>query len=81
MAATGLMQDDGSGFMQIAPSHDPIDSANRMVEFAKGVLAHSRTVKMPLSDQAVTVGALRIILHLVLSSHSKAFESLEYSPT
>ena len=56
VAATGLMMDDGSGFMQIAPTHDPVDSAIRMVEFAKGVLAHSRTVKMPQSDKTVTVG-------------------------
>jgi hypothetical protein len=54
------MIDDGSGFMQIAPTHDPVDSAIRMVEFAKGVLAHSRTVKMPQSDKTVTVGNFQL---------------------
>ena len=47
VAATGLMQDDGQGFMKITADHDPQQSAARMLEFAKGALAHSKTVMLP----------------------------------
>ena len=55
MVAAGLMEEDSDGFMQIAPSHDHVDSALRMVEFAKGALTHSRTVLLPGSNKPVTV--------------------------
>ena len=57
MAATGLMYKDEQGFMQIAADHDPEHSAVCMVEFAKAVQAHARTVMMPNSDKALTVGS------------------------
>ena len=49
------MDRDGTGFSEIAPSHNPKHSAMRMVEFAKSALAHSRTVLMPNSDHHVMV--------------------------
>ena len=55
VAATGLMQDDGQGFMKITADHDPQQSAARMLEFAKGALAHSKTVMLPRSSTPVTV--------------------------
>ena len=55
VAASGLMVNDDDGFVSIAGGHSPVKSASGMVEFAKHVLAHAQTVKMPNSDKSVTV--------------------------
>ena len=50
------------GFMEIATDHDPKHSAICMIEFAKGAMAHSKTVLMPNSDQSVTVSSWAYLL-------------------
>ena len=57
VVASGLMADDGEGFVTFCPNHSPADSATRLVEFAKSALAHSRSVMLPQSDTPVTVSA------------------------
>ena len=57
VVASGLMTDDGEGFVTFCPNHSPADSAARLVEFAKSALAHSRSVMLPQSDTPVTVSA------------------------
>ena len=56
MVAAGLVVNEGTGFKHIATSHDPRASAEALVQFAKGVLAHSRLVMMPNTKRPVTVG-------------------------
>ena len=58
VAASGLMANDTDGFVRIAGGHDPVKSAGCMIEFAKSVLAHAKTVKMPNSGESVTVRPL-----------------------
>ena len=64
------MEPDEEGFMQISPNLDPCDSAERLLQFAKGMMAHSRTVPVPRTAQNVTVGQARYlpITPLILST-------------
>ena len=55
VVAAGLVEPDEEGFMQISPNLDPSDSAERLLQFAKGMMAHSRTVPVPRTAQHVTV--------------------------
>ena len=67
--------------MQIAPSHDPVDSAIRMVEFAKEALAHSRTVLMPNTNQPITVSPEKVCSLSPLAFHSKGLDLAEMAPS
>ena len=61
VAATGLFEKDADGFMQSSVDADVADSAARMLAFAKGALARSKTVVMPCSSgKSLTV---RIGIH------------------
>ena len=63
MAATGLVTEGGSGFSSITEGHDARLCALRMIDFAKGALAHSRTIEMPGErGQPVLVSSLAYVL-------------------
>ena len=58
VVSAGLVEPDREGFVKIAPSHDPIDSALCLVAFAKDALAYAGTIRMPGSGSNVTVSLL-----------------------
>ena len=59
VVAAGLVEPDEEGFMQISPNLDPSDSAERLLQFSKRMMAHSRTVPVPRSALYVTVSQAR----------------------
>ena len=51
----GIAMLDADGFLQVLEEHDPVDSARRVLAFAKDMLSVAHTVMSPHNGEPVRV--------------------------
>ena len=64
VVSAGLVEPDSEGFVQVASSHDPVDSALRLVSFAKDSLAYASTITMPGSGSKNSPVTVSMIINI-----------------